>query len=110
VETDFRARSAGRRAPGAGRRAAGRCADSGRLLIAGLDPSRIGAAVSSRLFSSGADVTGPRQYATDPFGAAFLLLIECDRAAPARRFANLASAFGELTDEFPARRKMAVRG
>jgi hypothetical protein len=110
VETDFRARSAGLRAPDAGSRADGRHADIGRLLIAGLDRSRTGAAVWCCLFFGGASITGSRQYSPDPFGDAFLLRIECHPAALARRFAHLAGAFGELTGEFPARREMAVRG
>jgi hypothetical protein len=59
---------------------------------------------------SGANITGPRQYSPDPFGDAFLLRTEYHPAALARRFANLAGAFGELTGHFPARREMAVRG
>lgn len=110
METDFRARSAGPRTLGAGRRAEGRYADIGRLLITCPDRPGIAAAVSSFLFSSGANITESQQYSTDPFGGTFFLRIEFHLDDLAERFANLASTFGELADKFPMRWKMTRAG
>jgi formyltetrahydrofolate deformylase len=57
-------------------RADDRYADTGRLLITNPNRPGIVAAVSSFLFSSGANITEPRQYSTDPFGGTFFLRIE----------------------------------
>jgi formyltetrahydrofolate deformylase len=110
VETDFRARSAGSPTLGAGSRADGRHADTGRLLITGPDRPGIAAAVSASGFRRGAGITGPRRYSPDPFGYSFLLRIEWHLTAPGGRSANLAGGFGELAGGFPGRGKMAVRG
>jgi formyltetrahydrofolate deformylase len=110
VETDFRVRPAGPRTLDTGRRADDRYADIGRLLITCQDRLGIVAAVSSLLFSSGANITGPQQCSTDPFGGTFFLRIEFHLNALAERFGDLAGSFGDLAGRFPTRWQMTRAG
>jgi formyltetrahydrofolate deformylase len=110
VETDFRTRSVGPRALGAGERAEGRYADVGRLLITRPDRPRIVAAVSSFLSSSGANIAGSQRHSTDPFGGTFFLKIGFQPDVLGEFFTNLAVTFGKLAGKFSMRWKMTRAG
>jgi len=110
VETDFRARSAGRRTLES-RHGAGDCRpEIGRLLITCPDRPGTVAAVSGFLFFNGANITVPQQHSTDPFGGTFFLRIEFHRAALAECFDDLAVGFGELSGRFSMRWQMTMTG
>jgi formyltetrahydrofolate hydrolase len=109
VETDLRARSAGRRTLGG--HGANDCrAEIGRLPITCLCPPGIVAAVSRFLFPNGANITASQQYSTDPFGGTFFLRIEFNLAALAGCFDDLAASFGELAGRFSVRWQMTMAG
>ena len=100
MDTDFRARSAGPGAPGAGRRDDGRHPEIGRPLITYPDQLGIAAAVSSFPFGSGANITESQRYSTNPSGGNFFLQIEFHRPALAEHIGDLAWNSGELAGRF----------
>jgi formyltetrahydrofolate deformylase len=110
VETDVRVRSAGRCTLDGGHGADDHRAEIGRLLIPCPDRPGIVAAVSSFLFSDGADITESQQYPTNPFGGIFFLRIEFHLAALAECFDDLAARLGELAGRFLMRWPMTMAG
>ncbi len=110
METDFRARSAGRRTLES-RHGAGDCRpEIGRLLITCPDRPGTVAAVSGFLFFNGANITVLQQHSTDPFGGTFFIRIQFHLAALAECFDVLAAGFGELAGRFSMRREMTEPG
>jgi formyltetrahydrofolate deformylase len=117
VETDFRARSAGRRTLDSGHGADDCRPETGRLLITCPDRPGTVAAVSSFLFFNGASITELhasitelQQHSTDPFGGTFFIRIQFHLAALAECFDVLAAGFGELAGRFSMRWQMTEPG